>query len=421
MNYQTTATLAIAPDAETPWSFDLTLLPHPLFFAYWTGAHAYDPATETTVEGNFRNAQIAPAGTAVDSLVNSWMALAKRWRLCYQSVTILQDGPDLANQGTIAICQSTFEPRITYTGCGLGTEDATFDSLYPLAYWDELTEGPNFERSQAMPNAMIGRSRDGGYVPLKLTDTCQEWHSEKDFIIPVNKGTQGTGNISGFVQLQSTLTPAFPFPSVVPAHGTVGHYEGQRIPDLMNGNVAHISARNLSDQTSFTFQFRMGIEIQLDPSSTLTPQLKLSPPYDPTALDTYFAIARELKDGYPADYNVTGKLWNVIKDALKVIAPPLLTMIPGGQALVPLVEPTLTGLDSVGKAIKQKRQERREEAARLAAAAPKNTIELSQATVERAREQRPPNSARPVQQLPRRPRPMRRRPMSTRGYRVTSA
>jgi hypothetical protein len=230
------------------------------------------------------------------------------------------------------------------------------------------------------------------------------------------------------------LHVAYPFPTVDPAWGTYGAFHGDMIPGLMNGSVAHVSARNLSDQTSFTFHFRMGIEIQLDPSSTLTPQLKLSPPYDPLALDTYFAIARELKDAYPADYNTTGKLGGAIKEALKALGPPLLAMIPGGASLAPLVGPTVDGLSAIVQENRARRAQRRKgrravpvnpvmqtewetapespqsremRLAAEAALAKKFTTELSQAGIERARERRglPQQS---LTALPRRPRRSRR-------------
>lgn len=429
MNYQSTASLSIAPGQTTPWAFDLTLLPHPLFFAYWDGIKAYDPATAVTGEGQFVNSQIAPVGTLVPDLVHAWRSLAKRWRLCYMSVTVLQDGPDLANQGTLAVCQSTFEPRLLYNSFNW---NGIMQAMPPLAYWDQASEGPNFERSQAMPNAMIGRSKEGAYIPLKLTDTCQDWHSESDFIIPCNAGASGSGAWSGIVALPETYTPAFPFPMVVPCYGNAAtsQVKGQAIPGLMNGNVAHLSARNLSDQTSFTFQFRIGIEIQLDPSSTLTPQLKLSPPYDPKALDMYFAIARELKDGYPADYNLTGKLWTAIRDALQIVAPAVLSVIPGGGALIPAVGPALDVATVVGRTWRARRKARKRkdgsqaavhasmgqdswgspespEARALREATERRlAVELSQATKERAQARRAPNSARPVA-LPRRPKVVR--------------
>lgn len=415
MNYQTTSTLTIAPGQVSPWSFDLTLLPHPVFFAYWDGVKAYDPVLALGGEGNFTNSQLGPAGSSPDVLTKSWLNLARRWRLCYMSVTVLQDGPDLANQGTIAVCQSTFEPRLTMTG--FADVAQPYWSFKPLAYFDQTKEGPNFERAQAMPNAMLGRSREGAYVPLKLTDTCQKWQSEADGIIPVNVGTTFPTPQTGTVLAPTTLTPAYPFPLVVPFYGTFGNTRGDWIPALMNGSVAHICARNLSDQTSFTFQFRMGVEIQLDPSSTLTPQLKLSPQYDPLALETYFAIARELKDGYPADYNCIEKMWDAIKGALKFVAPPLLGAVPGGAALIPLVDPLLEGVTGVGRQIRTRRRSRKQKAVGngatkqwVAAAetevnrvmrekaedalARKMNSELSQAEIERLRADRVPN--RPV-------------------------
>lgn len=407
MNYQTTSTLTVIPGQDTPWAFDMTLLPHPTHFAYWDGVKAFDPALARTTEGNFTNVQLGPPGTSVETLTNAWLALARRWRLCYQSVTVIQDGPDLANQGTIAVSQSTFEPRLT--NLAEVVSPAVF-TWYPLAYFDRTKEGPSFERSQAMPNSMVIRSRDGAYVPLKLTDTCQQWQSEKDCFVPMDVGTPQTGNSTGKVQLPVTASPpGYPFADVVPAYvaGTSG-VRGQRVCSFMNGNVAHISARNLSKETSFTFHFRMGIEIQLDPSSTLVPQLKLSPPYDPVALDAYFSVARELKDAYPADYNDLGKLWDPIKSALATLMPPLLTMIPGGAPLAPLVGPTLEGLTSVGAAVRARRRGRktRSQPARntklwdvapesLVASqmrkaaeselARKYNVELSQARIERAR------------------------------------
>jgi hypothetical protein len=338
----------------------MTLLPHPLFFAYWDGAKAYDPTTARSYEGNFINTQLAPIGTDPTELVNIWKRLAKRWRLCYQSVTVIQDGPDLANQGTIAVCQSTFEPRKTYFGFTYpaNVPDGTLCHFYPIVFYDRDTEGPSFERAQAMPNAMIGRSRDGAYVPLKLTDTVQQWYSEKDFCMPTNKGVEHTHPAEGWTTAQSTLTPTYPFCQITPFYGDASRIYGDYTPSLMNGSVAHICARNLSDQTSFTFQFRMGIEIQLDPSSTLTPQLKLSPPYDPVALDMYFRIARELKDGYPADFNVTGKLWTVLSSAVRAIAPPLLTAM-GRPGLIPVAMGVVDAADSTQALIRERRKKKK--------------------------------------------------------------
>lgn len=361
MNYQSTATLTIAPGQATPWAWDMTLLPHPIFFAYWDGEKAYDPGFNITGEGNFQNTQLAPTSTDPSQLCLIWKALAKRWRLCYQSVTVIQDGPDLANQGTIAVSQSTFEPRLLTTGQAIQPDGSSkqLGMFYPAAYYDKATEGPNFERAQAMPNAMMGRSKDGAYVPLKLTETVQRWQSERDFVMPCNRGNEHPHPAEGWVDAPTTFSPAYPFTRITPFYGNTSAVYGDFTPGLMNGNVAHICARNLSDQTSFTFHFRMGVEIQLDPSSTLTPQLKLSPPYDARALDMYFRVARELKDAYPADYNLTGKLWKAISDAVKTIIPPLFTAT-GIAPFAPVALQAFDAAEQTGRLIKQRRTQRRQ-------------------------------------------------------------
>jgi hypothetical protein len=77
----------------------------------------------------------------------------------------------------------------------------------------------------------------------------------------------------------------------------------------------------MSYQSNLTLVFRAGYELQCQPTSTYSSYLRLSPPYDPIAINDYYAISRELKDAYPSDYNDWGKLWNVIKSAARTVIP----------------------------------------------------------------------------------------------------
>lgn len=338
----------------------MTMLPHPLYFAYWEGAKAYDPTSTHTEQGNFWNTQLTSQTTpSTTELMEPWMAIAQRWRLTYQAVTIYQDGPDLANQGTIVVSQSPMQPALFHCNSA-GYNGGVYPALR-LALFEKDTEGPNFQRSQAMPNAYMGRSREGAYVPLKLTDTCQDWQSKADLISPFSSPSWEIP--SAVTTLPTTNTHSYPFWDVPGMIGNVTEgvitLSGQCIPSLCNGTVANISARNLSDQTSFTFYFRTGFEMQLAPSSTFTPQLKLSPPYDPVALDTYFAISRELKDAYPADYNDLGKMWDVISKAIRTSGPALQNL-PLAKYAAPFVR---AGLD-IGDSVRKTRLEQRGAAGR---------------------------------------------------------
>jgi hypothetical protein len=122
---------------------------------------------------------------------------------------------------------------------------------------------------------------------------------------------------------------------------------------MLSGNVAHVSARNLALSTSYSFFFRYGIEMQVKPDSFLAPQMKLSPPYDPVALDSYFAIARELKDAYPSDYNDLGKLWDVIKSAASVALPVLSMAGPYGKSAAMVGRLAIQGGDALANAYRK--------------------------------------------------------------------
>lgn len=329
MNYQSTFVLSPTVGATGTWQFDASLLPHPINFMYVDLMDSNNLGTGK--ELNFLNTQLAGA-SHVDKYM-TFISMVQRWRLAYMSVTCYQDGPDLANQGSIVVAQVPTEPLTASFSGPNPSADGTLIAL-PKVELFTPEDRPNFVVSQGMPNAYFARSREGAYVPLKLTETCQDWVSDRDRvgtaeITPAtpNNLTNGTyalpgnDNLDGFPHV--TLSPC----RYKYAGGATVHY-GQYTSPMLNGTWANISARNLAVATSFTFFVRCGIEMQVQPQSNLAPQLQISPPHDPVALDAYFAIARELKDGYPADYNDLGKIWDAISAASKKVLPAL-SKVPG--------------------------------------------------------------------------------------------
>jgi len=345
MNYQTTATISPNVAATGTWNFDSVLLPHPLQFMHIT---QYDSVTPAGVDVDLLNTQIDGA-THADKWT-SFAALAQRWRLAYMSVTVYQDGPDLANQGTIVVAQAPVNGKKTFVSYIPGS---TYSSVQVLSYTSE--DLPSFTSTQSMPNAYFNRSREGAYVPLKLTDTTQDWFSQEDATAVASSLTNPVGK-SAWMNIPIIDTPAYPFTGLQPLFINQFGYFGEATSPLLQSNWAYICARNLSVQTSYSFYIRCGIEMMVSPSSSLAPQLKLSPSYDAKALETYFAIARELKDAYPADYNDLGKIWKVISSAVKRVAPMVkMIPVPGVAQLAGAAE----GVAQAGDAIRAARKVRR--------------------------------------------------------------
>lgn len=307
------------------------------------------------------------------------------------SVSVYQDGPDLANQGTICVSQSPVTP-IAVNTCFL-TGSGVIALPKTIAY--TIEDKPNFLTSQSMPNSYFNRSRDGAYVPLKLTDTCQDWVTQADQVSIATLETPS--DQIGYYTLPTVQAATFPFVDLLATRATTGYYNGQTTSCMLNGTWAHISAKNLSPQTSYSFFIRCGIEMQVSPNSVLAPQLKLSPAYDPQALETYFAIARELKDAYPVDYNDLGKMWDAISAAIADISP-MLSRIPiYGQPIANLANGTRMIGDTIRtvrkKAPKQRKQQGGQSLAGLARTIGRD--KPPQASVERAQDRRRAIAARP--------------------------
>jgi hypothetical protein len=352
MNYQTVTTVSPGNGATGTWRLDGQLIPNPLAF----GAYTYTDSLATRT-AEVVNSQITGA-THPDRL-NQFLSDFRRWRLAYASVTIYQDGPDLANQGTVVVCQKPVVPTkfnldTAYTS-GIG-------SGYQHAFFMDSIDLPNYDVSQGMPNAYFGRSREGVYIPLKLTRTHQNWRDASCLVYQSNTSQRNTytnaftgGKLTLSSSNETDGTGIYPFMSVNDLHmyNVTGAPVGTLTSDFCNDTWADFSFRNMSVSTSLSFFWRFGFEVQCTPGSNMAPHLKLSPPHDELAVQTYFSIARELKDAYPAEFNDLGKIWDVISSIAKKVSP-FLGMIPAvGPALAAGVPLVAQAGDSIREALKR--------------------------------------------------------------------
>lgn len=351
MNYQTVATLSPSAGATGTWSFEATLLPHPVDFMSITAHDSVLPDWHQ----NILNSQMS--GADHQAKMEWLLENAQQWRLAYAGVTVVQDGPDLANQGTMVVCQAPVQ-SYEYSACVV---DPVLDpavggfACSPKIQIFGIDDQPNFDTSQAMPGAYFNQSKFGAYVPLKLTKTCQEWTGQRDI---VTVGFNAQENDFSYLLPKSG---AYSWPHwdvlTLAARTDVQHgiENSMATSPFLNELVAHICAKNLAVTTSFSFFFRYGIEYRVMPDSTMSPQLKLAPRYDAMALDMYYAVSRELKDAFPSDYNDLGKLWTVISGVVRDVTPYISKLGRIGG----LASGVATSVVDLGDAIYKKRQKQR--------------------------------------------------------------
>lgn len=343
-NYQMTYRFTCDSGATGTWAFEAVQLPHPVQFAVIkvtdsVGTRYLYPA----------NSQIDGANVGLKN--RAFIAQAQRWRLAYAGMTVYQDAPALANQGTIVAAQVPFSYYYLNRSGKIRTAGVNYTAGCMRVGIATSEDVPNFINTQAMPNAYFGRSEHGCYMPLKLTETSQDWASAADMFVPASDVLDKTTIVDtgSYVKLDTGGAPGgWPLYTTAVASNQWGAtytdtdvVVGDAVTPLLNGVVGHLCAQNLAVTTSFTLFFRMGIEMQVVPTSSMSPHQKLSPAFDPLALDTYFAISRELKDAYPVDYNDLGKIWDVISSVAKTVGP----FIPG-------IGPVISGVATIGDKIK---------------------------------------------------------------------
>lgn len=328
MNYQSTYVIEPPVDPNpTSWSFDMTVTPHPVSFACYDQVNANGTRNNTAL----LNSQLA--GNTHAEKFASFRSVCDRWRLAYMSVTIQQDAPALADQGSIAACQTAFAPmrnNFSYVSGGY------YWAARPVV---STTQGdkPAFTKIQSMPGAYFTKSKEGCYMPIKLTRTCQNWRSDSTntFVSYSDHPATENGSFPLSKTLMTNSYSCYPFYTLREAtvDPAVGTFVGDVTSDMCNDAVGHISVQNVAATTRFTVFVRAGYELQVLPGTVLTPQQMLSPEHDELALNNYFAISRKMKDAYPADYNDLGKIWSVIKTAAKSVLP-FLSNVPGVPGLV---------------------------------------------------------------------------------------
>lgn len=339
VNYQSTFTLEapVGTDPTGSWGFNGTLFPHPINFGTFD---VFDDAGTHSYIRNHLNEQLPGVGHA-QKYTNFIANSAERWRLMYCSVTCYLDAAGLNNQGTLVACQApllpaygSLAPPATVAGAPSGRYIATRAAIFTSR------DMPDFNTSQAMPNAYFGTAKDGLYMPLKLTKTCQEWHSTADDNVVaggIARKTSPNGGAWYPLWDDTDTLNKWPFydlhtPGCAAATDTLSS-QGDVTSALCNDTVGHFSAVNLHPGARLTLFYRYGFELQVAPQQSLTPFQKLSPRYDPRALETYFAISRELKDAYPEEFNSLGKIWEVIKGVAQTVLPVVSTMGPYGAAI----------------------------------------------------------------------------------------
>jgi hypothetical protein len=324
------------------WGFDAIFPAHPVFQG------AVSIADASAAHTNFVSIVNPQLGNGINAAVNGLITSCEQYRMAYFGITGYHDSSAVANEGTLAVAQyAQCSSYLSLTGA-TGTVTALGEE------WPDLPR--TFTQLQSMPNAYLSNAREGFYAPLKLSEEAFRWKASNDMVTHLTttwsqaQPVAGGSGVPGISSSQPTWTAVVPstngqsFPyglTSTTLSGATFAGPAQAVHRRCDSNVVHISARNLDLTASFTFYLRMGLEMRVLPASSLSSLQRFPPSQDLQAMEAFFAVSRELKDGYPSDYNDLGKILKdiggVLLDVMPTIMPQLAPVVSAGKAAYRLI------------------------------------------------------------------------------------
>lgn len=270
------------------------------------------------------------------------------YRVLAQSVTVDVIAPAVADQGTIVSAQFEKYPQ-TMQATTMIYDNNTWkiDQFCDVWAYDSVPEATAILMGT---NAYTAKAREGFYQPLKIGTF--KWRAVDDYMIQMAKANSMT---AGSVN-QTFTTNNFP----IYFAGTYISANGLPIPKPTSKiiGLTWIEGTEGAPRVSLRLRARQVTEIIPTIGGTYAPLAEAPYPPDELAFKMVKEISARMKDAYPASYNASGKLKDIIKNIgegiLKFSDPVLdvVGMIPGVGNVASGVKTAIKGAKAVAGAVK---------------------------------------------------------------------
>jgi hypothetical protein len=321
------------------WAGDLLLSPDVIGPAAWytdkTGNFA-EPLVDrlhatSGLLNHGLNSQITGTGSTPEEIYQNKLSTlqlnVREMRPAYFGATVELQAPSLADQGTVTCSQYDLaDDFFSFTGIHTVQKNIAAQKLLAMV---RLGDMATYGSMMSTPGSYIGQAKEGVYAPLKLSPEALHFtnvrssvqtHSDWDAYasatasdtLTVTASTGTTGPIGCCRDVCIPLTD-----------GTGTTIRDERLPRLTS-RVIHMCFRGLSPSATLVLTIRHGYEATIPPGSIYSPYITMPPMYDQPSIDAYFAIARQLADAYPGDYNSLGALLPIIADIASETLPKVL-------------------------------------------------------------------------------------------------
>jgi len=285
-------------------------------------------------------------------------SLAAASRHQYSSFTVHQIAAAINDQGQVYAAQFAPILRRNQMFSVPGFVSSPDNYPYCAASYTTVLPTNEVQMSAMAPGYYMGESREGVYVPLKLAGPAQpfgfaQWNGTLEILAggnqyPLNPtATQQCGCAMQITSFVPQAVQPWPFSCMYAQGATL-------VPPIVtpstltfdtgfdNVNIGVALFRGLTGSANgFGAQLQVktcnGLELIATPQAADRVYAEPPAPYEPRALEAYYALCIELPDAFPASFNslssildaigsVAKRIWSVVEKPLSIAAN---TAIPG--------------------------------------------------------------------------------------------
>lgn len=204
---------------------------------------------------------------------------------------------------------------------GLQARPVLFANVASALVHAYIDDSKAYDTIMNMPNAMLGLTKDGFYMPGQVDASSREFKSMVDRVLIMGVadsidafGMRGEDNPAAELV---TSTPSPPFG----CHGPDPSAMGQWMLPQMQTTVGQVSVRNMSVHAAWSIVFRYGFELKVGPGSSISMFQKMPPTRDEVALAAVLEMQRRFKHAFPAEFNHVGKVLKYLGGFAQTVAP----------------------------------------------------------------------------------------------------
>lgn len=325
--------------ATDSWDADLLLSPDMICPGCYTSdktGNYLEPLMDrlhltSGLANRFLNSQISGSGATPEESYQAKLATVQQnvreARLSFFGATLELQAPSLADQGTLVASQYDL-PYDMFNFTEVNTTTKSVYAVKPLAV-TRLQFMPSFSSMMSIPGSYTGKVKDGCYAPLKLSEEALHFTNVQASVAPHTDWNQTSGAfLTDGVECTASTGTTGPIAAcrdytIYLSDGTGSYLKDEALPRLTN-RVIHICARGMAPSATLYLTLRHGYEVTVAPNSIYSPYVTLPPPPDYAAVEAYFAVARQLADAYPGDYNSLGTLLPIIANIAAETLPKVL-------------------------------------------------------------------------------------------------